>query len=216
MPEKKLFENKSGVNLPYLVYYPTDYNPEQKYPLVVFLHGYGERGKPTGENLELVGTVALPKVVENNPDVPFILVAPQCPDTDIWASHIETLDKFLSHVLKTENIDTKRLYLTGISMGGMGTWIWAQTHPELFSAIVPVCGIGATWMGEEIKNLPIWTFHGKDDPVIPYVITETIVNNVRANGGNIKFTLYENTNHNSWDKAYAEPTLFDWLLSHHK
>lgn len=195
-----------------LVYLPKGYdeNAGKKWPLVVYLHGAGERG----DNLDVVACNGLAQRIRDGEEFPFVLVAPQCPDNTQWVVHVDALNLFLDDMLQKLNVDENRVYLTGLSMGGMGTWFWAMESPERFAAIVPVCGMAPAWNAASLKNVPVWAFHGEVDGVIPVRESIDMVEAINAAGGSAKLTVYEGVNHDSWVQAYGEKELYTWLLSH--
>ncbi|HEU5081249.1 MAG TPA: prolyl oligopeptidase family serine peptidase [Opitutaceae bacterium] len=193
----------------YLLHLPSDYQPRGKrWPLILFLHGAGERGS----DLARVKTHGVAKIVESQPDFPFIVVSPQCPAGGWWSS--ETLAAVLDEVEATYRVDKNRVYVTGLSMGGFGTWQLAMDFPRRFAAIVPVCGRGLPLLAERIVHLPIWTFHGTKDDVVPIEYTREMVSALRKHGGKPKFTVYPGVKHDSWTRTYQNPRLYAWLLSH--
>jgi predicted peptidase len=194
----------------FLSWFPDDYksNKKTKYPLLIFLHGSGERGA----DLDKVKVWGPPSFVEQRPDFPFIVISPQCPEGLWW--NIEDLDILLGKLLKKYRIDPDRIYLTGLSMGGFGTWSWACTYPDRFAAIAPVCGGGDNQFADEINNVPVWAFHGQEDPVVPARRTIEMVEAINQNGGNAKMTIYPGVGHDSWKQAYSGGELYNWLLSH--
>lgn len=196
----------------YLTWLPGDYRHDRhkKYPLIIFLHGSGERGN----DLEKVKAWGPPSFVESRPDFPFIVISPQCPDNQWWDT--KDLDQMLSRLLRKYRIDKDRMYLTGLSMGGFGTWQWAIDKPDRFAAIAPVCGGGNPIFAEDLKNLPIWAFHGADDPVVPVKGTTEMVEAINKAGGNAKMTIYPGVGHDSWRNAYADENLYKWFLEHSK
>ncbi len=210
--EKEILLQKTTMN--YLLWLPADYTKEKNktYPLLIFLHGSGERG----ENLELVKRHGPPSFVENRPDFPFITVSPQCDEGAHWAFKVEELQAMLEKLLTKYRIDTDRIYLTGLSMGGFGTWAWACSQPGQFAAIAPVCGGGYPYYTYELKNTPVWAFHGDSDDVIPVQKTVEMVEAVNANGGSARVTIYPGIGHDSWVNAYKEEELYKWMLSHSK
>lgn len=198
------------VNLNFLLYLPKEYSSSGKFPLVIFLHGSGERGN----DLEKVKTHGPPKLVENGMEFPFILVAPQCPDGKRWTYLLTELSIMIDEIKSKYSVDENRIYLTGLSMGGQGTWSLAIYLPEKFAAIAPVCGWSDFFEICKIKNLPIWVFHGAKDQIVPISFSETIVEalkNCRAE--KIKFTIYPDAAHDSWTETYNNPEFYDWLLS---
>jgi predicted peptidase len=199
------------VSLNYLVYLPKTYDKKsmEKWPIIFFLHGSGERGS----NLELVKKNGLPLLVETD-DYPFIVVSPQCPENTDW--NIDALNALYKKVLKTYKIDVSRIYLTGLSMGGYGTWSWAIDSPDKFAAIAPVCGGGRAFMVHKIKDLPVWAFHGLKDNVVPISESEKMVNTLNKKGGNAKLTTYPDAEHDSWTPTYSNPELYKWFLEHQR
>mgnify|MGYP006294855087 CR=1 FL=1 len=200
----------------YYLYVPDSYfESGENIPFMLFLHGAGERGK----DLTKVKTWGPPKIAEENEDFPFLMVAPQCPAEVWWTDddQIETLQKLVARSLKYYKIDKKRVYLTGLSMGGYGTWKLASQTPETFTAIAPICGGGKPEWGCKLKNIPIWAFHGKKDQVVSVEESKTMVKAVQNCGGEeVRLTIYPETGHDSWKQAYNDENLFDWLLKHRK
>jgi predicted peptidase len=207
------------VQVNYLLYLPDTYgkDPMQKWPLILFLHGRGERG----DDLELLKTHPLPKILEQQTDFPFIVVSPQLPAGNLWWSDmIEPLNALLYQIQASYSVDPQRIYLTGISMGGFGTWEFALRYPKRFAAIVPIAGgfrEGQRVIPENICDLstvPIWVFHGgKDIDVQPYQ-SEILVDGLKKCGSNVQFTLYPEADHaGAWQRAYANPELYQWLLA---
>lgn len=194
----------------YLTWFPKQYNKEkkEKFPLLIFLHGSGERGA----DLSKVKIWGPPSFVEQKPDFPFIVVSPQCPEGEWW--NVEVLNALLSKLLKKYRIDPDRVYLTGLSMGGFGTWNWACSYPERFAAIAPVCGGGEPLLADNLVNVPVWAFHGADDPVVPVSATTSMTTALQQAGGDARLTIYPGVGHDSWKQAYADDTLYEWLLSH--
>jgi predicted peptidase len=201
------------VRLNYLLHLPSGYESEteQKWPLIMFLHGRGERG----DDVEKIRVHGIPKIVENQPDFPFVAVSPQCPGHTFWPVEHDALLALLDTITETYSIDEDRVYLTGLSMGGYGTWSFAAEYPDRFAAIVPVCGGGnAVLSADSLKTVPIWAFHGAKDTVVPLVESEQMVDAINAKGGNAKLTVYPEANHNSWEETYANPELYEWFLKH--
>lgn len=191
----------------YLLYLPS--KPSQgSFPLILFLHGSGERG----DSLNLVKKNGIPSFVESKDDFPFVLVVPQCPEGEVWDA--DRLMALIEDVQHNYPIDENRMYVTGLSMGGFGTWDIACRYPEKFAAIAPVCGGGSWLMARKLKDMPIWAFHGaKDDVVLP-IESERMVNAVNEEGGSAKLTIYPEANHNSWTETYDNPELYIWFLNH--
>jgi predicted peptidase len=182
----------------------------KKWPLILFLHGAGERGN----DLELVRKHGIAKIVGERPDFPFITVSPQCPKDGWWKSDI--LIALLDEIEKKHRVDKKRIYLTGISMGGFGTWQLAIDQPKRFAAIVPVCGRGNPLLAHRIAHLPAWVFHGAKDKVVPLSNSADMVRALRRHGAKPRFTIYPDAAHDSWTRTYENPRLFAWLLKHAK
>ncbi|MFO7321828.1 MAG: prolyl oligopeptidase family serine peptidase [Chloroflexota bacterium] len=205
------------VRLNYLLHVPdsASENPAQKWPLILFLHGAGERG----DDPDMVRAHGLPKILDTQPDFPFIVVSPQCPANTHWGHHLDALMALLDEVQTTYPVDADRVYLTGLSMGGMGTWALAAAYPDRFAAIAPVCGSRAWFIGDPaqicvLKDVPVWAFHGALDLIVPLADAVPLVVALRDCGGDVRLTVYEDVGHDSWNRAYATPELYDWFLSH--
>ncbi|NLM41921.1 MAG: phospholipase [Firmicutes bacterium] len=201
--------------LPYALYLPRGYaeGGEKRWPLLIFLHGAGERG----EDLELVARHGPLKQVREGQDFPYIIVAPQCRENVTWDRMLDELDQFLLDIINNYSVDTERIYLTGLSMGGFGTWHWAVHQPNAFAALVPICG-GTWWLLgfpqriAVLKDIPIWAFHGDADEVVPVKMTEDLVQVLMNLNAPVRFTRYSGVGHDSWTLAYNEPELVPWLL----
>jgi predicted peptidase len=224
------------VRLNYLLYLPRGYNvdPQKKWPLILFLHGAGERG----DDLELVKIHGIPKIVEQQEDFPFITVSPQCPADAIWAMEakalkvllskaetrpavdikwmveVEALSALLDEVVSEHTVDTERVYLTGLSMGGYGAWRLATAYPGRFAAIAPICGGGDPEKAGVLRDVPVWVFHGAQDPAVLLSESEKMVDALGACGGNVRFTVYPDAEHDSWTRTYDNPELYEWFLQH--
>jgi predicted peptidase len=198
------------VQMRYLLFLPKGYggDEQKRWPLMLFLHGAGERGT----NLELVKKHGPPKIVEQQPDFPFIVVSPQCPTGRWWDNDLEDLSALLDEVQTKYRVDLDRVYLTGLSMGGFGSWSLATREPDRFAAIVPICGGGQPLLAGRLKNVPVWAFHGAKDPVVPVDATKEMVRALEKSGGNVKMTVYPEAGHDSWTEAYNNPELYKWLL----
>lgn len=199
------------VSLNYLLYLPPDYEAHDSWPLILFLHGRGERG----DNLELVKKHGLPKKLDSGESLPFVIISPQCPAGSYWTEELDALNALLDDVLANLKVDAHRVYLTGLSMGGSGTWYLAARYPQRFAAIVPICGVGNRIAAQErLQNMPVWVFHGDADPIIPISESEKMVEALQSVDGNVRFTVYPGVEHDSWTAAYNTPELYDWFLSH--
>lgn len=195
----------------YVVNLPKDYDENQAYPLVVFLHGAGERG----DDLDRVCCHGYMKHVrEKGAEYPFIFVAPQCPENKYWGCYTESLLAFLEDICATLPVDRDRVYLTGLSMGGTGTWMLAMAAPERFAAIAPVCGSGIYWLGGALKNVPVLAYHGDCDEVVPVMDSVQMVKSVNRNGGHAELRILHGVGHDAWNVAYEGDELYTWLLSH--
>lgn len=189
----------------YLLYIPSTYNqkPAYKWPVIVFLHGIGE----IGTDVNILRYVALPKVIMGKP---FVMFAPQC--TSGWWS-TSVLQKFLQQVKTKYNIDTNRICVTGLSMGGYGTWDWSEHYPKQFSSVVPICGGGTVSLACNLKYVPVWAFHNTYDPTVSVQQSRDMVNAIKACGGKlVKLTEYPVRAHNAWTRAYADTALYSWML----
>jgi len=192
----------------YLLYLPKGYGKEKKaWPLMLFLHGAGERGTA----LALVKKHGPPKLVEKGREFPFILVSPQCPHGAWW--DMDVLTGLLDEIAEKYTVDADRVYVTGLSMGGYGTWSLASRHPGRFAGIVPICGGGNAHTARRMKDIPTWVFHGGKDPVVPTSQSQRMVDAMkRAGAKDVKLTIYPDAGHDSWTKAYEDPELYKWLL----
>ena len=215
---ERVFETKieKKVFLKYLLYLPKGYSrkPEAKWSTILFLHGMGERG----DDLEIVKKHGIPKIVEVKDDFPFIAISPQCPMTYMWTMMMDELHALLVDAVQRYNVDEARIYLTGLSMGGYGAWHLAAAYPELFAAVVPICGgmihdnSGYPDKIKILKDMPIWIFHGAKDEAVLIKNSKELYNALKKLGGNVKFTVYSDLGHDSWTKTYDNPNLYKWLL----
>lgn len=221
-PQKFETKLKKKVRANYLLYLPKDYSATSKksWPLMLFLHGAGERGT----NLAKVAVHGPPKLVaQSKKDLPFIIVSPQCPTGERWK--IEVLSALLDEVVAKHRVDKKRIYVTGLSMGGYGTWALANEYPERFAAIAPICGGGeivpillaSREKKAALKSLGVWAFHGAKDPVVKLEESEKMVNAFKQIGASdVRLTVYPEATHDSWTETYDNPKLYDWLLGHRR
>ena len=177
-------------------------------PLVIFLHGSGERG----DDLDLVTVHGPAKQAKSGQQLPFVLVAPQCPADSWWTWQLEALDALLDELLADHTIDPDRVYLTGLSMGGIGAWEYAIRHPERLAALVPICGATGHWNAGRLTRVPIWAFHNTDDPAVPIDGTTAIVEELRRAGGDVRATINATGGHDAWSAAYDDPALYEWML----
>ncbi|MHC4754216.1 MAG: carboxylesterase family protein [Planctomycetota bacterium] len=197
------------LEIDYLLYLPKGYDDkDQKWPLMMFLHGAGERGS----DINRVKKHGPPKLAEQGKDFPFIIVSPQCPKGQWWPKKTHVLLALLEDIIEKYNVDEDRVYLTGLSMGGYGTWEMACEHPHVFAAIVPVCGGGLPFLTKSLGDMPVWAFHGAKDKVVPLEKSQQMVDAIVKRGGNAKLTIYPEARHNSWTKTYENEQLYTWLL----
>ncbi len=197
-----------GGEMDYLLHLPPGDQPQ---PLLLFLHGRGESRGP----LSLVAKWGPPRMIARGEMLPFIVVSPQCPAADQWSSATQQrrLVELLDHIMANHPVDGQRVYLTGLSMGGYGSWTLAAAHPERFAAVVPICGGGRVEDAFKLVEVPIWTFHGDQDAAVPLARSVEMVEAIQASGGKkIRFTKLEHVGHNSWSSAYALPDLYAWML----
>ena len=181
---------------------------KEKWPLLVFLHGRGERGN----NLRLVKKHGPAKLAEVR-EMKFIVVSPQCPTTDLWWKP-KIVAGLVDSVIKKYPVDEDRVYLTGLSQGGFGTWATAAEYPKKFAAVAPICGGGKVSWAHNYGKLPIWNFHGTRDKTVPVALSHKMVKAVKEAGGNVSFTEYPDKGHDCWTVTYDNPKLYEWLLSH--
>jgi len=196
------------VKLNYLLYLPKDYAEKPAWPLMLFLHGAGERG----DNLEMVKMHGPPKLIAAGKQFPFIVVSPQCPK-GLWWNPFE-LATLLDEICEKYKVDQDRIYGTGLSMGGFGTWSLAAYQPKRFAAIMPICGGGEPIVAKLFRTVPAWVFHGAKDSVVPVERAEQMVDALRKAGDTVKFTKYPEAGHDSWTATYANPEVYKWLLEH--
>ena len=209
---QKAMETKIQIteDMDYLLYLPEGYGKEEKkWPLLIFLHGLGE----SGDDLEKVKTHGPPKLIEEGKEFPFIVVSPQCRKGHWWNDLL--IDRLIDSILDLYSVDEDRVYLTGLSMGGFGTWNYACLHPDRLAAIAPICGGGDPILSWRLRKLSIWAFHGAKDGTVPVERTRQMVDAVKSKGNKeVKLTLYPDANHDSWTATYNNPELYEWFLEH--
>ncbi len=198
----------------YLAYVPKGYNAQSstKWPLVIFLHGQGEKG----DNLNSVKNTALPRMAANAANnFQFLLISPQLRNNSgNWMA--ADLDKLLAEVKTKYNVDPERIILTGLSLGGGGAWDWALRSPQHFSAVVTIAGWGNPPLACALKNTPVWVFHGAKDNTVPILGNTNMVNALKACGGKVQFTIYPDLGHDSWTITYNNPEVIKWMLAQRK
>jgi predicted peptidase len=208
-----------GAEYRYVVYVPRDYAPGKKLPVILFLHGAGERGNDGLKQTQVGIGSALRMSSER---FPALVVMPQCAAGQFWSDKMAELAlKALDQTVAEYNGDPDRLYLTGLSLGGFGSFLIASQHPNKFAAVVPICGgvrgVDLKSVAEKLKDVPMWIFHGDADTVVPPARSREMVEAIKAAGGaKVKYTEYPGVGHNSWDKAYAEKEMTDWLFAQKK
>lgn len=200
----------AGASLNYILTSPSDVKAGEKLPLIVFLHGAGERG----DDVKAVQIYCVPKLFVNDNDylgLRAYTLSPQCPHNTTWIDYKRELMALIDNVIANNEIDPQRVSLCGISMGGFGTWEMAMTCPDRFCKIAPLCGGGMNWRAWALK-MPIRVYHGGRDDVVPLCQSEAMVNSVKAQGGNVEFTIYDDLSHNCWDRAFENTDLIEWLV----
>lgn len=220
---ERLFINAHGERMRYLLFVPKDYDKKKKYPLVLWLHGGGSRG----DDLKLllrygdehgIGYLARP---DNQSKYPSLIVAPQCPQNRLWGDpdseqptpEMKLVLEILDELQTDYSIDTHRLYVLGISLGGYGTWDIIARRPEMFAAAVPICGGGNISKASLMVKTFIWAFHGDQDELVNVSESRRMITAIRNAGGTPRYTEYKGVGHNSWERAFAEPDLLPWMFA---
>ncbi|MCA9110663.1 MAG: prolyl oligopeptidase family serine peptidase [Planctomycetaceae bacterium] len=198
------------VRMQYLVYTPPGYEAddlrERTWPLLLFLHGAGERG----DDIELVKFHGPPKLINQGQPFPFVVVSPQCPK-DRWWEPIELM-ALLDEIEANYRIDADQIYVTGLSMGGFGTWELAAYAPDRFAAIVPICGGGEEFWMKRFTHVPTWIIHGGQDSGVLPERSQELYDELQDRGGNVRLTIAPQTGHLVWTSFYDNPELYGWLL----
>jgi predicted peptidase len=221
------FTDSTGTRLLYRQLQPKDYDAKQRYPLVIFLHGAGERGDDN--RIQLKHGMANYAADDLREKFPAFVIAPQCPANQKWVDvdwsgekhtqppkaspSMHATRELIDALQKEYSIDADRIYITGLSMGGYGTWDALQRFPELFAAGAPICGGGDPSLAERIKHIPIWVFHGEQDTVVKPIRSRSMVEALEAAGAKPKYTEYPKVGHDSWTATYANPEFHAWLFS---
>ena len=204
------FKDKRIEKFNYKIHIPENFKSGM--PLLVALHGAGERG----DDHSRVVIHGAAKYIEAGRRIDAVVLAPQCPADFTWNMLTVELKELIDYVAEEYEVDPDRISLTGLSMGGFGTWEMGINYPGFFSALAPVCGGGMSWRVRLIGKTPVWTFHGDKDDVVPPEGTYDMVRKLRAAGGNVKFTVFEGVKHNSWEPAYEDTCVLDWLISQNR
>lgn len=210
----KVHTDADGKTAKYVVFVPKDYDGKKEYPVILFLHGSGETGT---DGKKQVGT-GIGTAIKKMPDFGFITILPQS-HKRTWQAGSDDANRALAMLETTQKeykTDSKRIYLTGLSMGGYGTWSLAAKYPEKWAAIVPICGGGNPADAAKFKDIPCWNFHGDDDKAVKVEKSREMIKALKDAGGHPEYTEYPGVGHNSWDKAYATKELYPWLLKHSK
>ncbi len=201
-------EITTTVSANYLLYLPDEYGTtDRRWPLVLFLHGSGERGTDLSR-VKIHGPL---KLVDQGKKFPFILVSPQCPEDEEWST--DMLGALLDQVEDRYAVDEDRVYVTGLSMGGYGTWRLGMAFPHRFAALAPVCGGGSGVNVCFLKDVPVRAYHGKLDSVVPIEEEEKLVSKLQACGGHAELIVYPDAGHDAWTVTYSDPAFYEWLLS---
>lgn len=200
---------KGGV-LKYLISVPEDYATKGPWPMILFLHGSGERG----DNVETVKVHGPPKLIAAGRKVPAIVVSPQCPADTKWEDHLKALVALLDDIQRRYEVDPARIYLTGLSMGGSGAWILAADQPQRFAAVVICCGRKPKEPLKlaGLKDVPFRVYHGARDPTVPLKDSEDLVADLKAAGGQVQLTVYPDLEHDCWTRTYSDESLWKWLF----
>ena len=211
---EKTHKNADGTESPYVLFLPANYDGKTEVPVILFLHGAGETKGGTKKPVE----VGLGPVIKKEQDFPAIVVIPQS-EKRTWQAVSDDGKRalaILDTVTKEYKTDAKRTYLTGLSMGGYGTWSIIATQPEKFAAIVPICGGGDPNAAAKFKDVPCWCFHGDKDPAVNVQKSRDMIEALKKAGGSPKYTEYPGVGHNSWDAAYADKEMWKWLFAQKK
>ena len=211
----RVYKDSAGVEHKYIVFIPLDYKADKVYPVILFLHGAGETKGGAKQPVQVgIG----PAIKKREKTFPFITIIPQA-EKPGWEANTDNAKRalaMLDSVCTDFKTDKDRIYLTGLSMGGYGTWSLAAAHPDKWAAIAPVCGRGNVKDAEMIKNIPCWCFHGADDKAVKVDYSREMIEAIKKAGGQPKYTEYPGVGHNSWDKAYGTNELYEWLLKQKK
>lgn len=194
----------------YMVHYPDN---TKDLPLIVYLHGAGERGK----NISHLYRHGIPKLLSEGKEIPAVVLCPQCPANYVWDNVVSSVKQIIDMVVSEYGIKNDRICITGSSMGGFGTWMMGLTYPSFFSCMAPICGGGMEWRAEKLKSTPVLTVHGAKDEVVPLLRSTLMVDAVNNKGGNAELIVLDDYGHNdAIDYAYRNTKVIEWLLSHRR
>ena len=218
--DKLLYVSKKDT-LPYRLLKPVNPGAKEIFPLIIFLHGSGERGNDNIAQLKHISDLALDPKYRGK--YPCYIIAPQCPKGQLWADYRGPISKaptmptrllvaLIDEIMKEYAVDPSRIYITGVSMGGFGTWDLLARFPDKFAAAIPICGGGDEQTAPKIKHIPLWVFHGAKDDIVSPKQSRTMVKALQDAGGSPGYTEYPDIEHNSWVQAYQEPHLLPWLF----
>lgn len=217
----RVYKTSTDEEAKYVLFVPHSYDGKTPLPVILFLHGAGE----TGSDGKKQATVGIgPAIRKREKTFPFLVILPQASHKEVpvvkrWQAGSPDANNalaILDEVSKTYPVDRKRIYLTGLSMGGFGTWSLAAAYPDKWAAIVPICGGGDVKSADKIKHLPCWCYHGDNDKAVPVKLSRDMIEALKAAGGKPEYTELPGVGHNSWDAAYGNDKLYDWLLKHSK
>jgi predicted peptidase len=222
----KIYQNSRRETMPYRLFIPQSYDKRKKYPLVLWLHGGAGRGNDNLKQISGGNTIGshVWTLPENQSKHPCFVVAPQCPDDELWAT-IETAKptgqmrlviELLQNLEKTFTLDAQRFYVTGQSMGGFGAWSVITEHPDMFAAAVPICGGGDESAAQKLTGMPIWAFHGEKDEAVSVERSRKMIAAIRQAGGTPKYTEYKGADHVIWDRVFNEPELLSWVFAQNR
>jgi len=219
----KTYQNSRGETMPYRLFVPEGYNKRKKYPLVLWLHGGAGRGNDNLKQISGGNTIGshIWTATENQSKHSCFVVAPQCPDNELWATldtakpteQLRLVFELLENLQSIFTLDAQRLYITGQSMGGFGTWSAISQHPIMFAAAIPVCGGGDEFAAPKLTKMPIWAFHGERDEAVSVERSRKMIAAIRQAGGMPKYTEYKGADHVIWDKVFSEPELLTWMFA---
>lgn len=201
------YEEKIFRDIKYLIRYPNNYKEGDKYPVIMFFHGAGSRGN----DINVLRNNPYFQITDKYEDFPFITVAPLC-SANTWFDMFTDLENLVINEACAEFADRRKIYAMGASMGGYAVWQMAMSLPDVFAAVVPICGGGMYWNAGRMVNVPVWAFHGQKDSTVFVEESQKMTEAVKNSGGNSKLTVYPNNNHDAWSDTYANKEVFKWLL----